>query len=100
MDRLDKLPKWAQDEIKRLARDLNVANDTIASFDAKDSVITWRQGLQDKHGLPKHAVVDFHIGGNIITASLSKDVLRVSSSSSSISVLPSASNSVYVKCDE
>ncbi len=95
----EKLPKWAQLEIQKLEGQLKTAEEVIASRDSQDSMISWRH-VMNRHGIPDHATVEFHIDDARIDVSVVDGALRITSSSSMLSVLPRASNSFWVKAAE
>ena len=105
VDRIKRLPKWAQDHIKTLERDLAHAKDHISALGAttaSESPITWSDTPIKDKPLPAHARVRFRLGDGAIECSIVEGMLRVSECRSgklpALSVLPRASNVVCVQC--
>ncbi len=92
---ITKLPKWAQWKIKRLERDLEVAEKTIKNHEAGTGLITYQYLMGRKHGLPDGATVEFTVDNGRIDVSIDKGLLRVSTSHT-IQVLPRATNTFNV----
>jgi hypothetical protein len=69
LEKLSKLPKWVQDEIKYLTAEVRSLKETITSItsDHKDSNIRLRD-LPDHQGrgLPPDETVEFHLGPDAV----------------------------------
>lgn len=96
-DETSKLPKWAQNKIAYLERQLEDKENQIRQMGGTESNVIWSTGFSDKHCLPKDAGVTFLLGdGMEISVYITNDGLRVSSLSGRLFVSPSASNMVYL----
>lgn len=96
---LDRLPRYAQAEILRLARDLDAAQETIGGIDLGQTDTRWRRmagGAFIYHGLPDgtavifddtiEARVDHRAGRRRVVVSTTDGALRIRPQSSVVEV--------------
>ena len=95
-EKLSKLPKWAQSEIKRLESNLIEVENELSTLYGKNETNTKIAYVGNDKPLPNSAVINFDIGGNVISCNIVDGELRIYGRNG-ISVFPKASNSVYIK---
>jgi hypothetical protein len=99
---IEKLPKWARDEILQLRRSLAQREATIAELskteDAKDALISWSD-MHSSGALPLYAKVRFKTPEGHIDAWLRDGVLRIDGWRQLV-IAPVAANSFKVFVQE
>jgi len=93
-----KLPRWAQDKIALLERNLEYAKKQLAALDNENGMVTW-ESYPEKHGIPPTATVRFRLNIGNVEARIdgSGDHLRVSTTTGRLVVLPGAANTVHIE---
>jgi hypothetical protein len=96
-EQFDRLPKWAQQEIQCLTRDLRYVSAQLVKTHAGDTDVFIRDGL-DLKPLPPGSDIIFKRGGIEFGVRLRDDnALDVRSHRDCVAVRPQASNSIYVE---
>ncbi len=103
-DRIDKLPQWAQTEIKRLTGNLEGAYKTIKAMGEKTGPVTINAYSDvDSFGMPARTAIEFQIGEHeheTITVMIREPgVLDINASFGRLYVLPRAANSIHIKSE-
>ena len=93
-----KLPRWAKDEINRLERNSQDAEEQIRQMNSgEESLVYWNDGLaREKHGLPDRATVTFQTPNGPISVMIRDGELSVMSMAINLLVRPSAANSIRI----
>ena len=100
--RYDKLPRWAQNDFVRLARQLAEAQDALAVLEGGiegESKVAFRIGIDSLHPLPKYASLHFRLknGADLHVFYDAAGMLNVNvTSGGRLYVLPGAANSVIL----
>lgn len=94
-ERIAKLPRWAQDHIRRLERDLEDLKAEHKSIAEGTTGIFWRGAEQNIHYLPEGTTVT--LGG--IEVDRRGEYVDVRALHGMLSVYPRAGNSIWVKSD-
>lgn len=98
---IEKLPKWAQLEFRKLQGEVNALSEQLDQIKKESGKMRWREVLSDKaHGIPDIAVVESDVDGGCITVSVQDGYLSVSSNRSALIVQPQAANVVRVRCGD
>ena len=97
-ERLNKLPKWAQDEvtamqnkIKELQREL----DFIQEYE-KDTAIHYRTSQGEYKGLPDDTTVRFNLNNTVVRCNIYKGELHIFGDNE-ITIHPRAANHIIIK---
>ena len=104
---LNRLPKWAQDEIRYLSNDRDAYkkryNDAISGVGPDTNVHyqRWAEGSSDLINSGESEAI-FKVGGEIISVKvvdlgIDKPVLEIYGSNCSLQAMPSSSNVMFVK---
>ena len=98
--RLTKLPKWAQQYIQKLQKDVEWYKKQLRQLDTADSPLTWEaiSGNNETHGIPERATITFVLPNGKIDFKLRKDEIHVSAHSRGLLVEPVAANSIKLSC--
>jgi len=102
IERMDRLPKWAQREISRLNREIEHLLDKIRERDQGAGRIVVDAYSDEAFRVSETAVIKFEIGdntGNSITIHINNDALHINGSDC-FAVLPMSSNDVEIKIRE
>lgn len=95
----EKLPKWAQYEIKKLERKIESLEEQVSANDDEDSLIAWNASMK-KHGLPSHARVSFKLDNGEVSVNIYDGVIRVTGNMNSLLVRPRASNAIELTLED
>jgi hypothetical protein len=79
-ERIAKLPKWAQQYIHKLERDVEWYKEQLRQTSSGDSPITWELGSihnSKQHGIPERATVRFQLANGYIECALRKTTLQI-----------------------
>jgi hypothetical protein len=76
MDDLSKLPKWAQNRIGKLERDVEYYKKQLDQTDAGQSKVCWGD-YESKHGIPEGATVTYHLQKGEMWLELKGDEVKV-----------------------
>lgn len=103
-EKFDRLPKWAQDEIRRLENKNEHLFKVLDEINGDTQTNTFlNEGLSERP-LPKNSCVDFKIGeNNINTVSVyikkngTIDINASSKKAQQLVIIPNAANSFYLK---
>ena len=104
------LPRWARERIARLTDEVEHWKSIALSASSPDKTnVTIVDGLEER-GLPPNSRVKFRMGKDAIEVSVSSDMpgrhpaastsIEVRSSDGSLSILPAASNTIYVRIND
>lgn len=100
-DQLNKLPKWAQTEIKVLRSDNQSLKIKLNEMFGEAETNTYIEDLLDKKPLIKDASISFSITGGTVRCRVDRfgnlDINSDSRVGKSFSILPNASNSITIK---
>ena len=101
---LEKLPKWAREEIQRLENYKNYLEEKLAQFEGKEETNTFIENLLQVNPLPKNARIVFKIGESkknkvrfYIKENGDIDVNSDSTLGQIAVIMPRASNSFYIR---
>ena len=94
------LPKWAQQKIKSLTSDVDRLQELLAQMPPDKTNVSIVDHMGER-GLPLDSRIQFRLGGHTIVVSVCKerDSFEVRSNTGYLTVLPAASNVVYVRSD-
>jgi hypothetical protein len=97
-EQFEKLPKWAQNEIKVLAMNLESTNRRLAEFEGQSETNTFISHGLSKQPLPNNAHIEFHTANSKVSVYIREEgVIDINTTSNKTTViLPRASNSFYI----
>jgi len=61
-EQFDKLPKWAQSEIKVLLQNVKDLSEKLSQVNGVSETNTFLHDMLDRQPLPKNSVIRFHLG--------------------------------------
>jgi len=98
-EQFNKLPKWAQSEIRVLEMRNRDLKETLQEYEGKAETNTYLITGMDKTPLPNNAHVEFHSGQDVVSVYIQKDgTIDVNANGSGeMVILPRAANSFYIK---
>ena len=102
IERMDRLPKWAREEISRLNRDIEHLLGKLRERDQGAGRIVVDAYSDEAFRVSETAVIKFEIGDNTrdsITVRMRNDALHINGSDC-FAVLPMSSNDVEIKIRE
>lgn len=96
-NQIEKLPKWAQQEINRLTNENESLKNKLASFNGEAETNTFIRSGRDKIPLPKNSRISFEIGLSSFDIIIDGDLLNVHhSGDGKLVVMPCVSNVVNI----
>lgn len=94
-----KLPKWAQQYIEVLQRDVEYRERQLGEMASPDAKVQLIEGINENRGLPDDARVQFRVGDKQIRIHISRygEGLDLNSADGPLLVEPAASNHIYLR---
>jgi hypothetical protein len=104
-ERMAKLPRWAQDRIALLKRELVLRGleiDALTGSPVKEpGRMTWGSSFygSGEHGIPDNETVTMYLAGDQLIEVRFQDGAMVVNGSQSLSIVPQASNVIWVRVE-
>ena len=99
-ERIPKLPKWAQQYIDKLEKDIVVLEEERERVESGETAIYWSIWPGDEHYLPDRAAFTVYTEHGIIEVSLRDGKLRVYGYSGRLIVRPEVTNVITVEVEK
>lgn len=102
-EQFEKLPKWAQSEIKVLSQNIKDLSEKMNQLNGDSETNTYLNDMLDKQPLPKNSVIRFHLGEknlNHVSVYVNRygviDINGDSRLGKKMVIIPQAANAFYI----